>query len=161
MVRSHQPGESVFRAILPEEIEWKPFAAFPPTVRLAVLVGDPSQRSNCEMHCGTYGACGGVNLGRRLRVKSRADSQRGRAEGARLAIFRSNNVRCRRMMSALNSGAGRLCLLFDKIPSFSNRSACAAALVSKGDIARSTRTGVYAMLERLPIIHCKRSLAGA
>jgi quercetin dioxygenase-like cupin family protein len=43
MVRSHQPGEAAFRAILPEDIEWKPFAAFPPTVRLAVLVGDPSQ----------------------------------------------------------------------------------------------------------------------
>ena len=39
----HQPGESVFRAILPEEIEWKPFAAFPPSVRLAVVVGEPLQ----------------------------------------------------------------------------------------------------------------------
>jgi quercetin dioxygenase-like cupin family protein len=43
MTRTHQPGESVFRSILPEDVEWKPFAAFPPTVRLAVLVGDPSQ----------------------------------------------------------------------------------------------------------------------
>jgi quercetin dioxygenase-like cupin family protein len=43
MVRPHQPGESRFRSILPEDIEWKPFAAFPPTVRLAVLVGEPSQ----------------------------------------------------------------------------------------------------------------------
>ena len=43
MARTHQPGESVFRSILPEDIEWKPFAAFPPGVRLAVLVGDPSQ----------------------------------------------------------------------------------------------------------------------
>jgi quercetin dioxygenase-like cupin family protein len=43
MVRPHQPGESAFRSILPEDIEWKPFAAFPPTVRLAVLVGEPSQ----------------------------------------------------------------------------------------------------------------------
>jgi len=25
-VRPHQPGQAVFRAILPEEIEWKPFA---------------------------------------------------------------------------------------------------------------------------------------
>jgi quercetin dioxygenase-like cupin family protein len=43
MVRAHQLGESVFKAILPEEIVWKPFAAFPPSARLAVLVGEPSQ----------------------------------------------------------------------------------------------------------------------
>ena len=43
MVRAHEPGESKFRSILPEEIDWRPFAAFPPAARLAVLVGDPSQ----------------------------------------------------------------------------------------------------------------------
>ena len=43
MTRNHQPGQSVFRSILPEDIEWKPFAAFPAGVRLAVLVGEPSQ----------------------------------------------------------------------------------------------------------------------
>ena len=43
MARQHQPGESQFRAILPEEIAWKPFPAFPPEARLAVLVGDPTQ----------------------------------------------------------------------------------------------------------------------
>jgi len=37
----HQPGEAVFEAILPEEIEWKPFAAFPPSARLAIVVGEP------------------------------------------------------------------------------------------------------------------------
>ena len=36
MTGRHQPGESVFRSILPEEIEWKPFPAFPPEARLAV-----------------------------------------------------------------------------------------------------------------------------
>ena len=25
MVQAHQPGEAVFRSILPEEIDWKPF----------------------------------------------------------------------------------------------------------------------------------------
>ena len=40
-VRPHQPGQAVFRAILPEEIDWKPFAAFPASVRLAVVVGQP------------------------------------------------------------------------------------------------------------------------
>ncbi|QIG93439.1 hypothetical protein [Bradyrhizobium sp. 6(2017)] len=34
MVLTHQPGEAAFRSILPEDIDWKPFAAFPPTVRL-------------------------------------------------------------------------------------------------------------------------------
>ena len=43
MVRTHQPGEAVFRSILPEDIHWKPFAAFPPSVLLAVLVGQPSE----------------------------------------------------------------------------------------------------------------------
>ena len=44
MVRTHQPGEAVFKAILPEDIDWKPFPAFPPPVRLAVPVGQPSER---------------------------------------------------------------------------------------------------------------------
>jgi quercetin dioxygenase-like cupin family protein len=41
--RVHQPGQDVFRSILSEDIEWKPFAAFPPPVRLAVVVGQPSE----------------------------------------------------------------------------------------------------------------------
>ncbi len=41
MEKTHEPGEANFRSILPEDIEWKPFPAFPPEVRLAVLVGDP------------------------------------------------------------------------------------------------------------------------
>jgi hypothetical protein len=43
MTRPHQPGQSVFRSVLPEDIDWKPFPAFPPSVRLAILVGDPTQ----------------------------------------------------------------------------------------------------------------------
>ena len=39
----NQPGQAVFKAILPEEIDWKPFAAFPAPVRLAVIVGQPLQ----------------------------------------------------------------------------------------------------------------------
>ena len=42
-VRSHQPGQDVFRAVLSEDIDWKPFPAFPPSVRLAVVVGQPSE----------------------------------------------------------------------------------------------------------------------
>ena len=37
MARTHQPGQSVFRSILPEDIDWKPSA------RLAVLIGEPTQ----------------------------------------------------------------------------------------------------------------------
>jgi ChrR-like protein with cupin domain len=38
---THQPGQAVFKTILPEEIDWKAFAAFPASVRLAVVVGQP------------------------------------------------------------------------------------------------------------------------
>jgi quercetin dioxygenase-like cupin family protein len=31
----------VFGDVLPEDVNWRPFAAFPPTVTLAILVGDP------------------------------------------------------------------------------------------------------------------------
>ena len=43
MTRSHQPDQAVFRAVLPEDIDWRPFPAFPPAVRLAVIVGDPAK----------------------------------------------------------------------------------------------------------------------
>ena len=37
----YQPGEAVFRSILlPEDIDWKAFPAFPSSVRMAVVVGD-------------------------------------------------------------------------------------------------------------------------
>jgi quercetin dioxygenase-like cupin family protein len=42
-VQHYQAGESAFKAILSEDIEWKPFPAFPPSVRLAVVVGQPSE----------------------------------------------------------------------------------------------------------------------
>jgi hypothetical protein len=32
----------VFRSVLPEAIDWEPFAAFPPLAHLAVVVGHPS-----------------------------------------------------------------------------------------------------------------------
>jgi quercetin dioxygenase-like cupin family protein len=43
MTRPHQPGQAAFRSILPEDIDWQPFPAFPPAVRLAVIVGHPSE----------------------------------------------------------------------------------------------------------------------
>jgi quercetin dioxygenase-like cupin family protein len=43
MVAAHQPGQDVFKSVLSEDLNWKPFAAFPPSVRLAVIVGQPSE----------------------------------------------------------------------------------------------------------------------
>ena len=43
MTRTHQPGQTLFHSILPEDIVWKPFPAFPSSVRLAVVVGQPSE----------------------------------------------------------------------------------------------------------------------
>ena len=40
---SHQLDEAVFGSALPEEIEWQPFPPFPPSARLAVVVGHPSE----------------------------------------------------------------------------------------------------------------------
>lgn len=42
VARHHQPGQSAFHSILPEQIEWRTFPAFPPEARLAVLIGDPA-----------------------------------------------------------------------------------------------------------------------
>jgi quercetin dioxygenase-like cupin family protein len=43
MVRPHQRGQAVFRSVLPEALDWKPFPAFPRSVRLAIVVGQPSE----------------------------------------------------------------------------------------------------------------------
>jgi quercetin dioxygenase-like cupin family protein len=43
MSRTHYPDQDRFHAIRSEDVEWKPFAAFPPAARLAVLIGDPQQ----------------------------------------------------------------------------------------------------------------------
>jgi quercetin dioxygenase-like cupin family protein len=42
-IRPHQHGQEVFKAILPEDVDWKAFDEFPPSVRLAVVVGQPSE----------------------------------------------------------------------------------------------------------------------
>jgi quercetin dioxygenase-like cupin family protein len=45
LVTAHAQSASprTFGAILPEEIDWQPFPAFPPSVRLARLVGDTTK----------------------------------------------------------------------------------------------------------------------
>src|ERR1700732_697394 len=42
-VQLPQLGQEVFKTILSEDVDWKPFPAFPPSVRLAVVVGQPSE----------------------------------------------------------------------------------------------------------------------
>ena len=42
-MRTHQPDQAAFRSILPDDIDWKPFPAFPPSARLAVVVGQPTE----------------------------------------------------------------------------------------------------------------------
>ena len=39
----HQFGQEIFKTILPEDVEWEPFPAFPPSVLLAVVVGQPAE----------------------------------------------------------------------------------------------------------------------
>jgi quercetin dioxygenase-like cupin family protein len=41
-VQPHQPGQEVFKSVFSEDVDWKPFPAFPPSVRLAVVVGQPA-----------------------------------------------------------------------------------------------------------------------
>lgn len=38
-----EAGQEIFKAVLPEEIDWKPFDAFPDGARLAVMAGNPMQ----------------------------------------------------------------------------------------------------------------------
>ena len=38
MTLKHQPDQADFKAILPEDIDWKPFPAFPAGARLAIMV---------------------------------------------------------------------------------------------------------------------------
>ena len=40
---AHQPDQAVFRSVRPEDIDWEPFPSFPPSARLAVVVGHPSE----------------------------------------------------------------------------------------------------------------------
>jgi quercetin dioxygenase-like cupin family protein len=42
-MNTHQPGQDVFRSILSEDVDWKPFPAFPPPARLAIMVGQPTE----------------------------------------------------------------------------------------------------------------------
>ena len=39
---AHQPDQGRLRVLHAEDLVWKPFAAFPVSARIAVLVGDPS-----------------------------------------------------------------------------------------------------------------------
>src|SRR4051812_39361067 len=43
MTLKHQPDQANFEAILPEDIDWKLFPAFPAGARLAIMVGHPAE----------------------------------------------------------------------------------------------------------------------
>jgi len=43
MSRIHQPDQGTFHVVRPEDVNWQPFAAFPPAARLAILIGDPTK----------------------------------------------------------------------------------------------------------------------
>jgi hypothetical protein len=43
MTRNDESGAFDFKVMLPEDIDWKPFPAFPPGARLAVVVGHPAE----------------------------------------------------------------------------------------------------------------------
>ena len=40
---AHQPGQSNFTSVLPEDVDWKPYPGYPPSVHSAVVVGEPSK----------------------------------------------------------------------------------------------------------------------
>jgi quercetin dioxygenase-like cupin family protein len=42
-MQDHHIGQDRFKSLLADDIDWKPFAAFPPAARLAVVVGDPGK----------------------------------------------------------------------------------------------------------------------
>lgn len=43
MMSTHAADAGSLVSVLPESVDWKPFPAFPPSARLAVLVGDPTE----------------------------------------------------------------------------------------------------------------------
>jgi hypothetical protein len=43
MVQTQEVTQVDFASVLPEGVDWKPFPAFPPDARLAVITGDPTQ----------------------------------------------------------------------------------------------------------------------
>ena len=43
MAQTHPSAGAGFRSVHPEDIDWKPFPSFPPSARLAVVVGDPTE----------------------------------------------------------------------------------------------------------------------
>jgi hypothetical protein len=58
---SHQPDQGRFRAVRPDEVHWTTVPSYPPTVRMAILVGDPSKPVHGDFRGVPYRA------GRRIR----------------------------------------------------------------------------------------------
>ena len=43
MTSTHRADVVALESVLPEEVDWRPFPAFPPTARLGILTGDLAQ----------------------------------------------------------------------------------------------------------------------
>ena len=51
-VRPHQPGQAAFRAIFSEDIEWRPFAAFPPEA--VILIWTQPKSGRCHSRASLF-----------------------------------------------------------------------------------------------------------
>jgi quercetin dioxygenase-like cupin family protein len=43
MTNTHSADVAALESVRPETVDWRPFPAFPPSARLAILTGDPTQ----------------------------------------------------------------------------------------------------------------------
>jgi quercetin dioxygenase-like cupin family protein len=43
MISTHPPVAPRLQSVLPETVDWQPFPAFPPSARLAVVAGNPTE----------------------------------------------------------------------------------------------------------------------
>jgi quercetin dioxygenase-like cupin family protein len=43
VAETHQADGADLTSVLPEDVDWQPFPSFPPSARLAVMVGDPTK----------------------------------------------------------------------------------------------------------------------
>ncbi|HZZ52364.1 MAG TPA: cupin domain-containing protein [Pseudonocardia sp.] len=41
-MQDREPDRAVFASVLTEDVDWQPFPAFPPSARLAIVVGQPT-----------------------------------------------------------------------------------------------------------------------
>jgi hypothetical protein len=88
---THLLDQGVFRPTLPEDVEWEPFSAFPPSARPAVVVGHPSEPAPYVVGAGVVGQCGDGVDGTRAPapgiVRARPAVLSGDYEGQRITPY--------------------------------------------------------------------------